>query len=130
MAVTVFGIEILLEIVVLGMIVGASYGLLAVGLVLVHRSSGLVNFAHAEVGAFAATMLYIGVNVWGWPYYVMVPVALAVAAAVSVGVEGIVIGRLGKAPALMSVVANAGRSHEHERRVHVCLSQTTGYAHL
>ena len=38
---------------VLGAIIGASYGLLAVGLVLVYRSSKLVNFAHAETGAFA-----------------------------------------------------------------------------
>lgn len=102
------GWEFLPEIILLGAIIGASYGLLAVGLVLVFRSNRLVNFSHAEVGAFAATMLYLGVNVWGLPYYVVLPAALAIAAAISVGVEGIVIGRLEKAPPLMSVVATLG----------------------
>ncbi|MGB8859717.1 MAG: hypothetical protein WCC60_10700, partial [Ilumatobacteraceae bacterium] len=96
------------EIIVLGAIIGASYGLLAVGLVLVYRSSRLVNFAHAEVGAFAATMLYVGVNSWGLHYYLVLPFVLAIAAVLSIGVEGIVVGRLGKAPALMSVVATLG----------------------
>lgn len=103
-----FGWDFRREVLILGAVVGASYGLLAVGLVLVYRSSKLVNFAHAEVGAFAATMLYVGVNRWGLPYYVVLPVALAVAALLSVGAEGIVVGRLGKAPMLMSVVATLG----------------------
>ena len=96
------------EIVVLGAIIGASYGLLAVGLVLVYRSSKLVNFAHAETGAFAATMLYVGVNRWGLPYYVVLPFALTIAALLGMAVEAIVVGRLGKAPPLMSIVATLG----------------------
>jgi ABC-type branched-subunit amino acid transport system ATPase component/ABC-type branched-subunit amino acid transport system permease subunit len=97
-----------LEIILLGTIIGASYGLLAVGLVLVHRSSSLINFAHAEVGAFAATMLYIGVNRWDLPYYLVLPGALAIAVGLGIAVEGIVIGRLGRAPASMSIVATLG----------------------
>lgn len=104
----VFGWDVPAEVVVLGAIIGASYGLLAVGLVLVYRSSRLVNFAHAEIGAFAATILYVGVNRWGLPYYLVLPVALAVAALLGVGVEAIVVGRLNKAPALMSIVATLG----------------------
>jgi len=102
------GWDIPAEVAVLGAIIGASYGLLAVGLVLVYRSSRLVNFAHAETGAFAATILYVGVNRWGLPYYVVLPVALAVAALLGVGVEAVVVGRLGRAPALMSIVATLG----------------------
>jgi ABC-type branched-subunit amino acid transport system ATPase component/ABC-type branched-subunit amino acid transport system permease subunit len=105
---TVLGWDVPVEIVVLGAIIGASYGLLAVGLVLVYRSSKLVNFAHAEIGAFAATMLYVGVNRWGLPYYVVLPFALAIAALIGMAVEGIVVGRLGKAPPLMSIVATLG----------------------
>ena len=104
----VLGWDIPAEIVVLGAIIGASYGLLAVGLVLVYRSSKLVNFAHAETGAFAATILYVGVNRWGLPYYAVLPLALAVAALLGMGVEAIVVGRLGKAPPLMSIVATLG----------------------
>ena len=107
-AIDVLGWDIPIEIVVLGAIIGASYGLLAVGLVLVHRSSSLVNFAHAEVGAFAATMLYIGVNRWDLPYYLVLPGALAIAVGLGMAVEGVVVGRLGRAPASMSIVATLG----------------------
>ncbi|MTA14017.1 MAG: ABC transporter, partial [Actinobacteria bacterium] len=103
-----FGWDVPIEILLLGVISGASYGLLAVGLVLVHRSSRVINFAHAEVGAFAATMLYVGVNQWDLPYYAVLPFALAIAAMLGTGVEGIVVGRLGRAPKVMSVVATLG----------------------
>lgn len=104
----VLGWAIPSEVVVLGMIIGASYGLLAAGLVLVYRSSKLVNFAHAEAGAFAATILYVCVNRWGLPYYVVLPFALVIAALLGIGVEAVVVGRLGKAPPLMSIVATLG----------------------
>ncbi|MFN6122024.1 MAG: ABC transporter permease subunit [Actinomycetes bacterium] len=103
-----FGWDVPIEILLLGVISGASYGLLAVGLVLVHRSSRVINFAHAEVGAFAATMLYVGVNQWDLPYYAVLPFALEIAAMLGTGVEGIVVGRLGRAPKVMSVVATLG----------------------
>ena len=45
--------------VVLGAINGIVYGLLAIGLVLAYRSSRVINFAHGEVGAFAAAVMAI-----------------------------------------------------------------------
>ncbi len=53
-------------------------------------------------------MLYVGVNQWDLPYYVMLPAALVIAGAVSLGVEGIVVGRLRSAPKAMSIVATLG----------------------
>ena len=92
----------------LGAILGLTYGLLAVGLVLVHRSSRLVNFAHGEVGAFAAVVFGVLVTQRGWPYYAALPVVLALGAVVGIGVEILVIRRLAKAPRLMGVVATLG----------------------
>jgi ABC-type branched-subunit amino acid transport system ATPase component/ABC-type branched-subunit amino acid transport system permease subunit len=101
-------IEIPLPVVTLGAILGLTYGLLAVGLVLVHRSSRLVNFAHGEVGAFAAVALGMLVNERGWPYYVALPVCLALGAVLGVAIEILVIRRLQHAPRLMGVVATLG----------------------
>src|SRR5687768_15467721 len=39
-------------IILLGAILGLTYGLLAVGLVLIYRSNRIINFAHGEIGAF------------------------------------------------------------------------------
>jgi ABC-type branched-subunit amino acid transport system ATPase component/ABC-type branched-subunit amino acid transport system permease subunit len=108
LAFDVAGWEIRPEILVLGVIIGAGYGLLGVGLVLVHRSSRLINFAHGEVGVFAAVIVYLGVNRWHWPYYLALVAALAVAAATGALVESVVVGRLGSAPKLMSLVATLG----------------------
>ena len=41
----------------LGLITGMTYGILAVGLVLIYRSNRVINFAHGEIGAFGAALL-------------------------------------------------------------------------
>jgi ABC-type branched-subunit amino acid transport system ATPase component/ABC-type branched-subunit amino acid transport system permease subunit len=104
----VIAFEVPLPTVTLGATIGLTYGLLAVGLVLVHRSSRLVNFAHGEVGAFAAVVLGVLVNERGWPYYAALPVCLGVGAALGIAVEVSVIRRLQRAPRLMGVVATLG----------------------
>jgi ABC-type branched-subunit amino acid transport system ATPase component/ABC-type branched-subunit amino acid transport system permease subunit len=101
-------VDVPASVVALGTILGLTYGLLAVGLVLVHRSSRLVNFAHGEVGAFSAVVLGMLVDERGWPYYAALPAALAIGAALGVGIEMVVVRRLQRAPRLMGVVATLG----------------------
>ena len=94
-----------LPAVILGMIIGLTYGLLAVGLVLVYRTNRVVNFAHGEIGAFGAAFFGIAVTRWHIPYWVAFPFGLAVGGAVGAVAEVAVIRRLRAAPRLMSVVA-------------------------
>lgn len=100
--------EELLATVVLGTITGLGYGLLSVGMVIVYRTNRIVNFAHGEVGAFAAALLLVAVKRGGVPYYVSLPLALAAGAALAAMVEIVVIRRLRNAPRLMSLVATLG----------------------
>jgi ABC-type branched-subunit amino acid transport system ATPase component/ABC-type branched-subunit amino acid transport system permease subunit len=94
----------------LGLITGMTYGILAVGLVLIYRSNRVINFAHGEIGAFAAALLALGVGRWGMPYWVAFPIALLIAAGVGGISEVVVIRRLRNAPTLMSVIATLGLS--------------------
>ncbi|MFY9587879.1 MAG: branched-chain amino acid ABC transporter permease, partial [Actinomycetota bacterium] len=94
--------------VVLGMIGGLTYGLLAVGLVLVYRTNRVINFAHGEIGAFGAAFFGLMVVRWHIPYWVSFPLGLAVGGAMGAAAEVGVIRRLRKAPRLMSVVATLG----------------------
>ncbi|HET7722362.1 MAG TPA: ABC transporter permease, partial [Acidimicrobiales bacterium] len=94
--------------VVLGLIVGLSYGLLALGLILVHRSTRVINLAHGEVGAFAAAIVAVLVNEAGWPYWAASILALAVAATLGALVDLVIIRRLFAAPRLMVLVATMG----------------------
>jgi ABC-type branched-subunit amino acid transport system ATPase component/branched-subunit amino acid ABC-type transport system permease component len=97
-----------LPVVVLGLITGLTYGLLAVGLVLVYRTNRIINFAHGEMGAFAAAFFGIEVVRWHIPYWVALPLALALAGAVGALAELGVVRRLRNAPLIMSVVATLG----------------------
>jgi ABC-type branched-subunit amino acid transport system ATPase component/ABC-type branched-subunit amino acid transport system permease subunit len=94
--------------VMLGCITGITYGLLSVGLVLVFRSSRIINFAHGEVGAFAAAVFGLLAVNHGVPYYLVLPLALAVGAGAGAGAEVAVVRRLRNAPKLMSIVATLG----------------------
>ncbi len=94
--------------VLLGVIVGLTYGLLGVGLVLIYRTNRIINFAHGEMGAFGAALFSLVVVRWGFPYWVAFPLALAAAGGMGAVVETAVIRRLRSAPRLMSVVATLG----------------------
>ena len=100
--------ELPAPVIVLGLIVGMTYGLLAVGLVLIYRSNRIVNFAHGQIGAFAAAFFGLMVTRWGVPYWIAFIPAIVVAAGVGAGTEAMVVRRLRKAPAIMSVVATLG----------------------
>jgi ABC-type branched-subunit amino acid transport system ATPase component/ABC-type branched-subunit amino acid transport system permease subunit len=95
-------------VLLLGLIVGLTYGLLAVGLVLIYRTNRIVNFAHGQIGAFGAAFFGLEVVTWHIPYWVAFLPALALAAATGAVAESAVVRRLRKAPAIMSVVATLG----------------------
>jgi ABC-type branched-subunit amino acid transport system ATPase component/ABC-type branched-subunit amino acid transport system permease subunit len=95
-------------IVLLGLIVGSTYGLLAVGLVLIYRSNRIINFAHGQIGSFGAAVFGVLVATHHLPYWLMFPLALAFSALIGAGVEAGVVRRLRNAPRLMSVIATLG----------------------
>ncbi|MFT5222839.1 MAG: ABC-type branched-subunit amino acid transport system ATPase component [Glaciecola sp.] len=110
MAFEIFGFEITAPTVILGLIMGMTYGVLAVGLVLVYRSNRIINLAHGEMGAFGASLFLLMTtnDAIAIPYYVALPLALLGAAGISAGSEVVVIRRLRKAPKIMSIVATLG----------------------
>ena len=105
---TPFGIDIPFPVIMLGAIFGMTYGLLAVGLVLIYRTNRIVNFAHGEIGAFGAGMFGLATIRWHVPYYVGLPFALAIGFGVGALAEFAVIRRLRRAPRLMTIIATLG----------------------
>ena len=101
-----FGIDRL----VIGLFTGLTYGLLAVGLVLVYRSSRFVNFAHGSVGAFGASLLALFVVDWGAPYWFAFVIAIVLAALLSGLIEVVVVRRLAGRPSLVGMIATLGLS--------------------
>ena len=48
-----------LQIILAGLVTGSLYGLLALGIVLVYRTTGVLNFAYGSIAAICACFLYI-----------------------------------------------------------------------
>ena len=110
---------------VLGLGTGAVYAALGLGLVLGHRASGAVNFAHGAMAAYA-TYVFVELRSAGdlvlpvvgvpgrfhladrLPLAVCLLVALAVAAMLGLLVHALVFRPLRRAPALAKVVASVG----------------------
>jgi ABC-type branched-subunit amino acid transport system ATPase component/ABC-type branched-subunit amino acid transport system permease subunit len=95
-------------VILLGTIIGLTYGLLAVGLVLIYRTNRIINFAHGQIGAFGSAFFGLAAVKWHIPYWVAFPMALALAGATGAAAETGVIRRLRNAPRLMSIVATLG----------------------
>lgn len=101
-------IEIPPAVVVLGVITGMTYGLLAVGLLLVYRASGVINFAHGNVGGVASAIMGRLSLSLGLPWLLVFPVAIAAGAGTNALLELGVMRRLRRAPRIMAVVATLG----------------------
>ena len=106
--VEVAGFDVSGAILLLGIFTGLSYGLLAVGLVLVYRSSRFINFAHSAIGLFAAALFAQATNIYGIPYWVAFPGGIAAGALIAAFTEKSIVRRLAGAPKVLSMVATLG----------------------
>src|SRR2546429_7883775 len=100
-----------LGVIVLGCILGTVTGLLAVGLVLVYRTTRVVNFAYGAMGGLPASIgieLYLAKGV-PWPIAALLAVASGVVIGVAVG--RIVIRRFANAPPLVLTVGPLRLAH-------------------
>jgi branched-chain amino acid transport system permease protein len=92
-------------VLVAGIKFGALYALAALGLVVVHKATKTVNFAHgafAMLGAFAAFLIVVK---WQWPYgvaYLLIPPAIGLIAA---AIESLILRPLRQADMFTVVIA-------------------------
>jgi branched-chain amino acid transport system permease protein len=94
------------ESLVIGIISGAAYGLVALGIVLIYKSSGVFNFAQGEFGTVAIYTLYL--LDFHMPYGFALILALLAAVVMGILVERLVIRPLFDAPRVTLLVATAG----------------------
>jgi ABC-type branched-subunit amino acid transport system ATPase component/ABC-type branched-subunit amino acid transport system permease subunit len=92
----------------LGAITGMTYGIVAVGLVLVYRTSRIINFAQGAIGAFGAAIAGVAIVEWNVNYWLALPIALIASGLVGAGCDVVVVRRLRDAPTVIGVVATLG----------------------
>ncbi len=92
----------------IGLIQGLIVSVLAMGIVLVYRSSRVINFAVADLGVPAAALLAIMVAKSHFPYWPALFLAIGTTTVAGAVVEMFVIRRLFKAPRVIVLVATIG----------------------
>ena len=96
------------QVISAGAITGLTYGVMAVGVVLVFRSTRVINFAIGEMGGLAAALLYRMVVDWDIPFWLSFAIGIAVGAIVGAAVELVIVRRLFSAPRVILLVALIG----------------------
>ena len=99
--------EDILRFAILGLGAGAIYAITALGVVLVYRGSGVVNFAHGAVGMVGAFIFYTEREA-GTPTWVAWAYALGFAALLGAAIHLVVMRSLRRAPAISRLVATLG----------------------
>ena len=91
-----------------GVVNGMVFGLLALGVVLVYRSTRVINLAVGNMGLPATGLMALLVINYNFPYWLALPIALVVGIAVGALIERAVIRRLFDAPRVIVLVATIG----------------------
>lgn len=91
-----------------GIVTGLAYAVFAAGFVLIYRSTGILNFAQGEFGAFGAALLALFVSNYSIPYWIAFVFAVAICALGGAAIELSVVRRLFNAPRLVLLIATLG----------------------
>src|SRR5947208_5778430 len=92
----------LLQTIIIGTVTGSLYSLLAMGMVLVYRTTGVLNIAHGGVGVLAGFVAWDLNTIRNWPYFAAIGAGIAVAVVSGLLFERFVVRRLAS-PALATV---------------------------
>jgi ABC-type branched-subunit amino acid transport system ATPase component/ABC-type branched-subunit amino acid transport system permease subunit len=91
-----------------GVIDGLIIGVLAMGIVLIHRTTKVINFAVANMGLVASGLLAVLVLNYHLPFLAALPIALVAGTVFGLLADRIVIRRLFYAPRVIVLVATIG----------------------
>ncbi len=92
----------------IGLVQGLIVSLIAMGIVLVYRSSRVINFAVGDLGVPAAAVLAVTAGKSSWPYWPALIFAVLVGTLSGTVVEMAIIRRLSKSPRVIVLVATIG----------------------
>jgi branched-chain amino acid transport system permease protein len=94
--------------VVAGLGAGSIYGALALALVLIHRATGVINFAQGEMAMFTTYIAWTLTANHGWSYWPAFVATLAFAFVLGLGVQRVVIAPVSDKSVLTVVIMTIG----------------------
>jgi branched-chain amino acid transport system permease protein len=94
--------------IVAGLGSGAIYASLALALVLIHRATGVINFAQGEMAMFTTYIAWTLIENHGWSYWPAFIVTLVFAFVLGLGIQRVVIAPVSNASVLTIVIMTIG----------------------
>lgn len=98
----------LLELTINGALVGLMYTLVALGIVLIFKSSGVANLAQGAMAMVGAYIAWAFLTLIGLPVWLAVPASLATMFLVGRGVERVALRRMVGQPVIMVIMLTLG----------------------
>lgn len=97
-----------LQLLAQGVALGAVYGLVALGFVVIYKATQVINFAHSELLLLGAYLVYALRIEAGLPFFAAVPIAIGLMVAVGWAVERAVLRRMIGRPTFAVVMITIG----------------------
>ena len=98
----------LLESAVNGMLVGLMYSLVAIGIVLIYKSSSVPNLAQGSMTMLGAYVVLAFANNAGAPIWLAIPLAIVTMFLIGIGIERVALRRLAGRPIIMILMLTLG----------------------
>jgi branched-chain amino acid transport system permease protein len=99
---------LLLESAVNGALVGLMYSLVAIGIVLIYKSSSVPNLAQGSMTMLGAYVVLAFTNNAGAPIWLAVPLAIVTMFGIGIGIERVALRRLAGRPIIMILMMTLG----------------------
>jgi len=106
----VFDYQFFIEVLVGGLLSGIMYSLVALGFVLIYKTSGVLNFAQGSMLLFAA-LTFVSLEERGVPFALALAATLAVMVALGIAIERTVLRPLVNQPPITLFMATLGLSY-------------------
>ncbi len=99
---------LLAELAVNGVFVGLMYALIAAGIVLIYKTSGIANMAQGALAMTGAYVVVILASGLGMPIWVAIPLAIALMFAFGAAIERVALRRMIGQPVIMVIMLTIG----------------------
>jgi branched-chain amino acid transport system permease protein len=99
---------VFLQLLVAGLAIGAEFALIVLGFVVIYRATGVINFAQGAFVLLGAYFAYNGINTWGLPFYLAVPIAMLGCAVIGALIELFILRRMIGQPVYAVIMITVG----------------------